>query len=96
MFQQVLVAETLHQVDTDGVSLAHLHSPRHAHRVGRGRVQLGQGRDGDGPRGSSGAQPGLVVGHGVRQGTQLVVHLQRWSISMINININTVILGQSI
>ena len=91
MFQQVLVAETLHQVDTDGVSLAHLHSPRHAHRVGRRGVQLGEGRDGHGPRGSSGAQP-----PGVRQGTQLVVHLQRWSISMINININTVILGQSI
>ena len=69
LFQEVLVAETLHQVDTDGVSLAHLHSPRHAHRVGRRGVQLGEGRDGHGPRGSSGAQPGLVVGHRVRQGT---------------------------
>ena len=88
LFQQVLVAETFHQVDTDGVSLAHLHRPGHAHGVGRGGVELGESCDRHGPRGSSGAQPGLVVGQGVRQGTQLVVHLQRWSISILILSVS--------
>ena len=73
--QQVLISETLHQVDTDSVARTCLNRPGHVDRVGRRGAQLGEGRYVDGARRTTGVDAGFVAWKRVGQRTELVVDL---------------------
>ena len=83
LVQEVLVAETLHEVDADRVGGPDLHGPGDGDGVGGGGVQLGEGRDGDWSGRSSWRLSCLTVGYRVGKRTQFVVNL--WPGSILHI-----------